>query len=31
MDTKYGIVFKTFFSLSGPIFKKNAINQNFHD
>ena len=26
---KFGMTFKTFFSLISPI--KNAINQNFHD
>ena len=30
-EAKYGIIFKTLFSLISPIFEKNAINLNFSD
>ena len=29
-EAKYGIILKTFFCLSSPILRKNAINLNFH-
>ena len=31
VEAKYGIIFKTFFSLISPIFEKYVINLNIHD